>query len=104
MREECGLAIVPVSIVEVLDRIVRDESDGVRYHYVLVDYLCRVAESDSPPGFGSGDRGPALKAASDSLEARWAERKDLNLHGPYKLEPRALAVIEKALEMAGKIK
>lgn len=103
VREECGLTVVPLAMVEVLDRIVRDESGRVRYHYVLVDYLCRVAGCDLPPGGGSDDRGPVLKPASDSLEACWAEREDLNLVGPYKLEPRALAVIEKALKMAEKM-
>src|ERR1700748_2686079 len=46
--EETGLVAVPVGIVEVLDRITHDEilQDGatgrVRYHYVLVDFVCRV--------------------------------------------------------------
>ena len=46
--EETGLVVVPAGIVEVLDRITQDEvlQDGasgrVRYHFVLVDFVCRV--------------------------------------------------------------
>ena len=42
--EETGLEVVPAGIVEVFDRITRDEATGrIRYHYVLVDFVCRVA-------------------------------------------------------------
>ena len=42
--EETGLEVVPDGIVEVFDRITQEESSGrVRYHYVLVDFVCRVA-------------------------------------------------------------
>lgn len=89
VREECGLAVIPQALVEVLDRIVRDQDGRVRYHYVLVDFLCRPA----------GSAEPALAAASDCLEACWATREQMN--GPtFQLEPRTLAVIDKALRMA----
>lgn len=35
--EETGLAVRVEEVVEVLDRIVRDEQGRVRFHYVLVD-------------------------------------------------------------------
>lgn len=103
--EECGLAVTPVAIVEVLDRIVRDESDRVRYHYVLVDFLCRVSGRRPAHGVLEGASGAAqasegLTAASDCLEARWVAHEELNSHGFYRLEPRAVMVIEKALRMA----
>ena len=40
MREETGLEVEVGPVIEVFDRITRDEDDRVRYHYVLVDYLC----------------------------------------------------------------
>src|ERR1700757_1735689 len=40
--EETGLVVEPVAVVEVLDRISRDAEGRVQYHYVLVDFLCRV--------------------------------------------------------------
>ena len=41
VREETGLTVEPVELVELLDRIHR-EGERVRYHYVIADYLCRV--------------------------------------------------------------
>jgi 8-oxo-dGTP diphosphatase len=82
--EETGLTVVPDGIVEVLDRISLDELSGrIRYHYVLVDFLCHVADGR----LGSG---------SDAEEARWVEREELQKQGDYRLAPLTVQVIEKA--------
>jgi 8-oxo-dGTP diphosphatase len=79
--EETGLIVVPTGIVEVLDRITQDPASGqVRYHYVLVDFVCRVT-------------GGSLLGASDAEEAQWVEREELH---EFRLLPVTLAVIEKA--------
>src|SRR5271170_545236 len=62
--EETGLVVEPVAIVEVFDRISRDAGGRVQYHYVLVDYLCRVT-------------GGELACATDAAGARWAARDTL---------------------------
>ena len=62
--EETGLTVEVGELVEVLDRIIRDEQGRVRYHYVLVDYLCRVKEG-------------RLQPATDVSDARWAPRPEL---------------------------
>src|SRR5437899_234242 len=41
VREETGLEVDVGPVVEVLDRIRVDADGRVRYHYVLIDYLCR---------------------------------------------------------------
>src|SRR5271166_5456340 len=41
VREETGLIVEPIVLIELLDRIHR-VGDRVRYHYVIADYLCRV--------------------------------------------------------------
>jgi 8-oxo-dGTP diphosphatase len=64
VREETGLEVEPVCIIEVLDRISRNEDGRIRYHYVLVDYLCRVT-------------GGLLTCASDAVDAKWAAWDDL---------------------------
>ena len=51
VKEETGLDVEVGPVVEVLERIIRDAADRVEYHYVLVDYRCRV-------------KGGALAAAS----------------------------------------
>ena len=38
--EETGLRVRPAQIVTTVDRILRDENGVVRYHYVLVEWLC----------------------------------------------------------------
>jgi 8-oxo-dGTP diphosphatase len=63
--EETGLEVEPVALIDVLDRIVRDEDGWVQFHYVLVDYLCRVT-------------GGKLCCATDAVDARWASRNELD--------------------------
>jgi 8-oxo-dGTP diphosphatase len=94
VREETGLEIEPVELVELLDRIHR-EVDRVRYHYVIADYLCRVV-------------GGTLKAADDADAVRWVERAEWNSHSALMLEPITVRVIEgawqRARELAGESK
>jgi ADP-ribose pyrophosphatase YjhB (NUDIX family) len=85
--EETGLNVVPAGIVEVLDRITPGEPSGrVRYHYVLIDFLCRVA-------------GGTLRGGSDAEEARWVGRQELHEQGCYRLAPLTVRVIEKAFRL-----
>jgi 8-oxo-dGTP diphosphatase len=79
--EETGVTVVPASVVEILDRIVKDEESGrVRFHYVLIDFVCRVT-SGSP------------LVGSDADEVRWVDRAVLE---EYRVAPVTVRVIEKA--------
>jgi 8-oxo-dGTP diphosphatase len=71
-------------VVDVFDRILLDPERRVRYHYVLIDYLCRPV-------------GGALTHGSDVAAAELVEPGDL---ARYRLTPKATAVIEKALSVA----
>jgi 8-oxo-dGTP diphosphatase len=82
--EETGLVVEPVTIVEVLNRISRDSEGRVQYHYVLVDFLCRVI-------------GGKLACATDAADARWACADDLAGVAPF-----TVSVIRKAFGIAGK--
>jgi ADP-ribose pyrophosphatase YjhB (NUDIX family) len=84
MNEETGFVVEVGPVVEVLDRITRDDEGRVLYHFVLIDYLCRPV-------------GGELRAGSDVAEAVLAEPAEL---AQYELTEKALAVIERALEMA----
>lgn len=86
VREETGLEVEPVELVELLDRIHR-ENGRVRYHYVIADYLCRVT-------------GGTLRAASDADEVRWVERAEWNSHSALALEPITVRVIEAGWQRA----
>ncbi|MBI4460331.1 MAG: NUDIX hydrolase [Acidobacteria bacterium] len=81
--EETGLVIQEGPVVEVFSRILRDELGRIRFHYVLVDYLCLV-------------RGGQLQAATDASETCWADRTVLP---DYNLRPETLRVIEKAFSL-----
>ncbi len=83
MLEETGLEIEVGPVIEVFDRITRDEQGRVRYHFVLVDYLCWPV-------------GGTLQAGSDVADARFVQPADL---GPYQLTTKAAEVIGRALEL-----
>jgi ADP-ribose pyrophosphatase YjhB (NUDIX family) len=89
VKEETGLTVEPVELIELLDRIHRD-GRRVRYHYVIADYLCRVV-------------GGELLAASDADDARWVERAEWNRHNAVKLDPVTVRVIEAGWQRAQKI-
>jgi ADP-ribose pyrophosphatase YjhB (NUDIX family) len=92
--EETGLEVEPVELIELLDRIHRD-GNRIRYHYVIADYLCRIA-------------GGTLKAASDAAAVRWAERTEWNrldaddqaVEGALVLDPITVRVIEAGWQRA----
>lgn len=86
VREETGLIVEPLELIELLDRIHR-EGDRIRYHYVIADYLCHVTSGE-------------LLAASDADAVRWAERAEWNSHSALKLDPVAVRVLEMGWQRA----
>jgi len=54
VREETGLEIEPLSVFEIFERIIRDEAGVAEYHYVLIDYLCRVTGGTLRAGDDAG--------------------------------------------------
>ena len=84
VREETCLDVTVGAVVEVLDRIGRDATGRVEYHFVIVDYLCRVA-------------GGTATCGSDAEDVEWARRDDL---ARYRLTSAATAVIAKAFAMS----
>jgi 8-oxo-dGTP diphosphatase len=84
VREETCLDVTVGPVVEVLDRISRDANGRVEYHFVIVDYLCRVA-------------GGTATCGSDAQDIEWARRDDL---ARYRLTSAATAVIAKAFAMS----
>jgi len=79
--EETGLRVEPIRILKVIDRIHREDAGRVRYHYVLVDFLCHVAAGN-------------LIAGSDAAEACWANVVSLT---QYSLEPLTADMVQQAL-------
>jgi ADP-ribose pyrophosphatase YjhB (NUDIX family) len=82
--EETGLEVEPLSIFEVFERIMPDAQGRAEYHYVLVDYICRVT-------------GGTLGAATDVSRAVWASKPELP---QYDLTEGTLGVILRAFNHA----
>ncbi len=59
VEEETGIRVKPLRVLDVLDSIVRDDEGGIRFHYVLLEFLCEPL-------------GGELRASSDASDALWA--------------------------------
>jgi ADP-ribose pyrophosphatase YjhB (NUDIX family) len=62
--EETGLLVETGELLGVYERVIRGDDRRVRYHYVLIDFLCRPVGGD-------------LKAGSDAADVRWFTRDEL---------------------------
>ena len=83
VREETSLEVAVGAVVEVFDSIRRDAGGRAEYHYVIIDYACRV-------------RGGAPTAAvrgSDAADVRWVPLAEIEQYG---VTSTAIAVIRKA--------
>jgi 8-oxo-dGTP diphosphatase len=84
--EETGLRVDPVSMFEIFERIMEDADGRPEYHYVLIDYVCRVT-------------GGILAAASDVSAAAWVSREQL---GDYRITEGTLEVVTRAFASLNK--
>jgi 8-oxo-dGTP diphosphatase len=84
VAEETGLAVTVGAVIDVFDRIMLDEERRVRYHFVLIDYLCRPA-------------GGRLQHGSDVSDVIIADAAALQ---PYALTEKARLVIDRAFAIA----
>jgi ADP-ribose pyrophosphatase YjhB (NUDIX family) len=79
VREETGLEIRPLGVLEIFERIILDASGAPEYHYVLIDYICRIV-------------GGELLAGDDVCAVEWVRQRDLP---KLRITEGTLAVIEK---------
>lgn len=82
VREETGLEIEIVCLLEVFERIMLDATGAAEYHYVLMDYLCRPV-------------GGELCAADDASRVAWVAEAEL---GDLKITEGTPAVIARAFQ------
>jgi mutator protein MutT len=80
VQEETGLRVEIERFFEIFERIIRDQRRRAEYHYLLVDYICRVV-------------GGKLRPSSDVSDAAWVTRARL---GEYRVTEGTRAVIERA--------
>jgi 8-oxo-dGTP diphosphatase len=84
VREETGLDVDIGPHIETFDRIHRDEEGRVRYHFVIVDYLCTSAGGEAIAGT---DADAVAWIGADELES-------------YRVNAHAAAVIRKGLALS----
>jgi ADP-ribose pyrophosphatase YjhB (NUDIX family) len=65
VREECGIDIVPESLVGIAEWIARDDAGAVEHHYVICD-------------FTAAPRTTAVRAGDDAAEVRWVPVGELS--------------------------
>jgi 8-oxo-dGTP diphosphatase len=86
--EETGLVVEPVRVFKIFERIMPDAEGRTEYHYVLIDYLCRVT-------------GGQLQAGDDVAEVAWTRLEELK---GLQITEGTLSVIERAFRKRRKSK
>ncbi len=64
VHEECSIRIEIECVFHTTDRIIRDEEDRVKYHFILVDVLAKYSSGET-------------RAQSDTEECRWVTTREL---------------------------
>ncbi len=83
LREETGLEVRVLELVEVLDRITPDDAQRVRYHYVLLDYLCEPSAGEA-------------RAGSDVAAVAWVQPEEF---AAYDVPEKTRQVIQRGLAL-----
>jgi 8-oxo-dGTP diphosphatase len=81
LLEETGLEVTIGPVLEMFDRIHRDSEGRVRYHFVIIDFLCHAVAGEAVAG-------------SDADAVAWVTADELEAYG---VNPHAAAVIRKGL-------
>ena len=82
VKEETGLEVHPGPIIETFDRVHRDPDGRVRFHFVIVDFVCEAPSGEAVAG-------------SDAEAVAWVTARELDGYG---VNAHAAAVIRKGLE------
>jgi 8-oxo-dGTP diphosphatase len=87
IEEETSLPVRSCGMLGVFERVIHAKGSRrrIRYHYVLIDFLCR------PRSMRKG--APALRPQTDVTDARWVRKNELN---KYRLPTATLHAIDDA--------
>ena len=81
IKEETNLEIEVGPIIETFDRVHRDDAGKIRYHFVIVDFVCWSTSGEASPG-------------SDAEAVAWVTADEIDRYG---VNPHAKAVIVRGL-------
>jgi mutator protein MutT len=85
VHEECGIEVELTDTVEVIERITRDDTQRVRFHYVIVDYIARWVAGEPHP-------------TPEASEVAWFRPEEL---AALDITPGSTEVIHRMLRKAG---
>jgi ADP-ribose pyrophosphatase YjhB (NUDIX family) len=83
IKEETSLDIEVGPIIETFDRVHRDDHGRIRYHFVIVDFVCWSQRGEAVPG-------------SDADGVAWVTSAEIDAYG---INAHAKAVILRGLEV-----
>jgi len=83
VEEECSLKVEPGPFVSLIERIEHDSRGKIRYHYAILDFVCKYKEG-------------VLTAGSDAADAKWVSITDVE---NMPLTDELKQIIKKTFEM-----
>ena len=83
IKEETSLDVEVGPMIETFDRVHRDDQGRIRYHFVIVDFVCWPNSGEAMPG-------------SDAEGVAWVTPDEIDV---YQVNAHAKAVILKGLEV-----
>jgi len=83
IKEETSLDVDVGPVIETFDRVHRDDQGRIRYHFVIVDFVCWANAGEAMPG-------------SDADGVAWVTPEEIDA---YQVNAHAKAVILKGLEV-----
>lgn len=78
VREETGVEIEPLEVIDIVDAITPDESGRVRFHYTLIEVLAEWKSGEAV-------------AADDAMDAAWFDAAAVGALGMWEQTPRVIA-------------
>jgi 8-oxo-dGTP diphosphatase len=73
-REETGIIVSAKNLAGVVDTIILDEQEKIKYHYVLINYYMEI-EDDR---FSEGGEIPEIKAQSDAADIKFVPIEEIS--------------------------
>jgi ADP-ribose pyrophosphatase len=78
-KEETNLDVKIIKLIDVIDKIVLDEKNNIKYHFIILDYLAKPIKGKMIP-------------RDDALEARWIKSTDLK---KFEITPTLVELFKK---------
>ncbi|MFZ0640279.1 MAG: NUDIX hydrolase, partial [Candidatus Acidiferrales bacterium] len=66
LKEETGIEVRVLELIEIYEKVLRDEDNQPQYHFVILDYLCELVKGTARPG---GDVTEVVWAGEQQLDS-----------------------------------